>query len=308
MPDRLEAMSMLVSVVDAGSLSAASRQLGVPLATVSRKISELEDHLGTRLFQRSGRGLVLVETGQSYVASCRRILEDIAEAERTAAGEFSVPKGNLVITAPVVFGRLHVLPIVTEFLKAYPDIDIHLVQSDRLVDLPEEHVDLAVRIGRLPESSLVFRNVGSIRRIVCGSPAYLKERGIPLHPEDLGHHDCISFESLTPSQSWSFRKGQSETLVAIHPRLTVSTADTAIAAAADGLGLARVLSYQAREHLAAGLLQTVLDSEDDEPWPVSLVYPSRGLMPLKVRAFLDFAASRLKRRLGEPWPQPRQTP
>lgn len=292
-------MSILVSVVDAGSLSGASRTLGIPLATVSRRISELESHLGARLFQRAGRGLILTETGLNYVASCRRILEDVAEVERVAAGEFTVPKGNLTITTPIAFGRLHVLPIVTEFLKAYPEIDIRLVQSDRLVDLPEEHVDLAVRIGKLPDSSLMFRNVGSIRRIVCGSPAYLKERGIPTVPEDLKHHDCISFEGLVSTQSWSFGKGGAEKVVPVHSRLTVNTAEAAIGAAVDGLGLVRVLSYQARERIAEDLLQTVLDAAEDDPWPVSLVFPSRGLMPIKVRAFLDFTAPRLKQSLED---------
>lgn len=297
MPDRLEAMSILLSVVDAGSLSAASRTLGLPLATVSRKISELEGHLGTRLFQRAGRGLILTETGQTYVSSCRRILEDVAEAERTAAGEFRTPKGSLTITAPVVFGRLHVLPVVTDFLMAHPQIDIHLVQSDRIIDLPEEHVDLAIRIGKLPDSSLVFRRLGEIRRVVCGAPFYLGNRGTPAKPDDLKRHDCITFENLMSVQSWSFRNSKSETAVPIHSRLVVNTAEAAIAAAVAGLGLARVLSYQVRDLIARGALTTVLDTWEQDPWPVSLVYPSRGLMPLKVRAFLDFAAPRLKARL-----------
>lgn len=297
MPDRLEAMSILLSVADAGSLSAASRELGQPLATVSRKVSELESHLGTRLFQRAGRGLILTETGQAYVSSCRRILEDVAEAERTAAGEFKVPKGSLTITAPVVFGRLHVLPVIAEFLTMYPEIDVRLIQSDRLIDLPEEHVDLAVRIGKLPDSSLGFRSVGEIRRVICGSPDYLARRGTPLAPDDLRLHDCITFESLMSVQSWSFRRNKSERLVPIHSRLIVNTAEAAIDAAVVGLGLARVLSYQVKHHVSQGVLKTVLDGDEQDPWPVSLIYPSRGLMPLKVRAFLDHAASRLKERL-----------
>lgn len=297
MPDRLEAMSVVISVVDAGSLSAASRNLGLPLATVSRKVSELENHLGTRLFQRAGRGLILTETGQTYVLSCRRILEEVAEAERTAAGEFKTPKGSLTITAPVVFGRLHVLPVVTEFLKTYPEIDVRLIQSDRLVDLPEEHVDLAVRIGKLPDSSLIFRRVGEIRRVICGSPGYLRKRGTPAIPDDLRLHDCITFESLMSVRSWSFLKDRSETSVPIHSRLIVDTAEAAIDAAVGGLGLARLLSYQVRELISEGILEAVLDDAEQDPWPVSLVYPSRGLMALKVRAFLDFSAPRLKERL-----------
>jgi DNA-binding transcriptional LysR family regulator len=298
MPDRLDAMSVLLSAVDAGSLSAASRQLRLPLATVSRKVSELETHLGTRLFQRSGRGLILTETGHAYVTACRRILEDIAEAERAASGEFSTPKGNLAITAPIVFGRLHLLPVIGAFLKAHPLIDVKLTQSDRIADLPEEHIDIALRIGKLPDSGLVARNIGSIRRVICASPAYLSERATPLEPGDLQSHDCISFESLMSANAWSFRSGKSEYTIPIHARLIVNTAEAAIDAAVAGLGLARVLSYQVQEQVSQGRLVTILDKAENDPWPVSLVYPSRGLMPLKVRAFLDFATPQLKKRLN----------
>ena len=164
--DRLESMSILVTAVEAGSLSAAGRRLGMPLATVSRKVSELEAHLKTRLLNRSSRQLTLTDAGRSYVAACRRILEDVGEAERAASGEYSAPRGDLIITAPIVFGRLHVLPIAMEFLKAYPDIDIRMVLADRVINLLEEHADLAVRIGALPDSSLVASRVGSIRRVV----------------------------------------------------------------------------------------------------------------------------------------------
>lgn len=299
MADRLEAMSILIAAVDAGSLTAASRKLRLPLATVSRKISELEAHLETRLFQRAGRGLILTETGTEYVSSCRRILEDVAEAERAAAGEFRAPRGNLTITAPIVFGRLHVLPVIAEFLKAYPEITVRLIQSDRLVDLPEEHVDLAVRIGKLPDSSLMFRNIGTIRRIVCGSPHYIEERGAPSQPMDLPKHDCISFEGIASIENWSFTTGQSVETIPIHSRLVVNTAEAAIDAAIAGLGLTRVLSYQARGAIAQGMLTTVLDDYEPDPWPVSLIYPSRGRTPQKVRVFLDFATSRLKDRVND---------
>ncbi|TIT75955.1 MAG: LysR family transcriptional regulator, partial [Mesorhizobium sp.] len=171
--DRLDAMSLFVATVEAGSLSAAARRAGVPLATVSRKLSVLETHLKTRLLNRSARRLTLTDAGQSYLAACRRILEEVSEAERAAAGEYSSPTGELVITAPVVFGRLHVLPVVTAFLAAYPDVDIRLTLSDRITQLVEEHIDLAVRIGELPDSAMVAMRVGSIRRVVCASPAYL---------------------------------------------------------------------------------------------------------------------------------------
>src|SRR5215831_6761246 len=174
--DRLDAMSVLVAAVEAGSLSAAARRRGMPLATVSRKVSELEAHLKTRLVNRSSRQLTLTDAGRSYVAACKRILEDVSDAERAASGEYSAPKGDLIITAPIVFGRLHILPVAMEFLKAFPDVDIRLVLADHVVNLLEGHFDLAVRIGELPDSSLVATRIGSIRRVVCGSPAYFSER------------------------------------------------------------------------------------------------------------------------------------
>ena len=292
--DRLEAMSILRETVDAGSLSAAGRRLGVPLATVSRKVSELEKHLGTRLLNRSSRKLTLTDAGRSYVMACKRILEDVAEAERVASGEYSAPKGNLTLSAPIVFGRLHVLPIVMAFLKHHPDIDIRLVLADRVVDLFEDHVDLAIRIGDLPDSSLVAIRVGSIRRVVCGSPAYFAGRGTPLHPAELSAHDCVSFEGLMASDSWSFRVGKSDTPVAIHSRLVVNTAEAAIDAAVAGVGITRVLSYQVARAAEVGALAVVLEPFEPAPAPVNLVHAGQGLLPLKLRAFVDFAAPLLR--------------
>lgn len=294
MPDRLEAMSILLAVVEAGSLSAASRRLGTPLATVSRKVSELEAHLKTRLFIRSGRRVSLTDAGRSYVAACRRILEDIAEAERAASGEFSTPKGNLVISAPIVFGRRHVLPIVVEFLNAYPDIDMRMVQVDRLVDLLEEHVDVAVRIGDLTDGSLIARRVGEIRRVLCGSPGYFARRGTPKRLEDLQAHDLISFETLVSAAQWTFGMGKLERTIPVRSRLVVNTAEAAIDAAIAGVGLTRILSYQAADAIAAGQLALALEDFEPAPWPVSLVYAAQGPLPRKLRAFLDFAAPRLR--------------
>ena len=300
--DRLEAMSILREAVDAGSLSAAGRRLGVPLATVSRKVSELERHLGTRLLNRSSRKLTLTDAGRSYVVACKRILEDVAEAERVASGEYSAPKGNLTLSAPIVFGRLHVLPIVMAFLKHHPDIDIRLVLADRVVDLFEDHVDLAIRIGDLPDSSLVAIRVGSIRRVVCGSPAYFAGRGTPQHPSELSAHDCVSFEGLMASDFWSFRVGKSDTPVAIHSRLVVNTAEAAIDGAVAGVGITRVLSYQVASATKAGALAVVLEAFEPAPVPVNLVHAGQGLLPLKLRAFIDFAAPLLRAGLLRPRP------
>src|SRR5215468_2815536 len=202
--DRLAAMTTLLAAVDGGSLSAASRKLGMPLPTVSRKISELEAHLRTRLVHRTSRRLSLTDAGQAYVAASRRILEDIGEVERAAAGEYSAPRGDLAMTAPIVFGRLHVLPIAIAFLKAYPDINIRITLGDRVVDLQEEHVNLALRIGDLPDSSMVATRVGAIFRVVCGSPDYFETRSTPKNPGDLRHHDCITFEGMTSADRWIF--------------------------------------------------------------------------------------------------------
>ena len=295
--DRFESMSVLLAVVEAGSLSAAARRLGTPLATVSRKVSELETHLKTRLFNRSSRHITLTDAGRSYVAACKRILEDLGEAERAVSGEYSAPQGDLIITAPIVFGRLHVLPIAIEFLKAFPNIDIRIALADRVVNILEEHVDLAVRIGELPDSSLVARRVGSIRRVVCASPAYLVERGTPKSPSDLGTHDCITFEGMTSPDAWTFTIGKQEASVAIHSRLIVNTAEAAIDAAIAGVGITRVLSYQIADAVRAGTLAIALKEFEPAPWPVSLVYTGHRLLPLKLRAFLDFATPRLKARV-----------
>jgi DNA-binding transcriptional LysR family regulator len=293
--DRLEAMSILLTAVEAGSLSAAARRLGMPLATVSRKVSDLEAHLRTRLFNRTSRRLTLTDAGRSYVEACRRILEEVTEAERAVAGEYSAPKGDLIITAPVVFGRLHVLPVITAFLKAYQDINVRLVLADRIVNLLEDNVDLAVRIGPLSDSGLVATRVGAIRQVVCASPAYFAVRGVPERPADLGRHDCITSDGLMSPDVWRFPAGKSTASVAIRSRLAVNSAQAAIDAAVAGLGVTRVLSYQAVNAIRAGSLGVVLQDFEPAPWPVSLVYASRGrLLPLKLRAFLDFAAPRLK--------------
>jgi len=295
--DRLEAMSTLLAAVEAGSLSAGSRKLGMPLATVSRKVSELEAHLRTRLVNRTSRRLTLTDAGRGYVEACRRILEDIGEAERAATGEYSAAKGNLAITAPIVFGRLHVLPVVVEFLRAYPDIDVRIALSDHVVDLQEHHVDAALRIGDLPDSSLLATRLGAVSRVVCGSPKYLAERGMPKSPGELGAHDCITFAGLGSPVEWKFASGRSEVSIAVRSRLTVNTAEAAIDAAIAGVGLTRVLSYQVASALRAGTLALVLRRFEPAPWPVSLVFAGQGRLPAKLRAFLDFAAPRLQTRL-----------
>ena len=297
--DRLDAMATLLATVEAGSLSAAGRRTGMPLATVSRKISELEAHLNTRLLNRTSRRLTLTDAGRAYVAACKRILEDVGEAEHAAAGEFSAPKGALTVTAPIVFGRLHVLPVVLDFLKSYPQIDIRLTLADRVVDLLEDQVDLAVRIGELPDSSLVALRLGAIRRIVCASPAYLARHGAPVVPDDLARHQCVSFEGMTAADAWTLGAAKAERTVTIRSRLAVNTAEAAVDAAIAGVGITRVFSYQAAAALRAGSLVILLPDFELAPAPVSLVHLAGRLLPLKLRAFLDFAAAALKAQLAE---------
>jgi DNA-binding transcriptional LysR family regulator len=260
---------------------------------VSRKVSDLEAHLGTRLLNRS-RQLTLTDAGRDYVAVCRRILEEVGEAERAAAGEFIAPRGHLALSAPIVFGRLHLLPIVTAFLEAYPEIDVRLALADRAVNLIEEHVDGALRIGVLADSSMTAIKVGEIRRVICGSPAYFRKRGRPEKPADLSRHACITFEGLQSPAAWLFPAKKGAQSVPIHSRLVVNTAEAAVDAAVAGVGLTRVFSYQAAAARAARKVELVLEAFEPEPSPVHLVHAGGGLLPLKLRAFLDFAAPRLR--------------
>ncbi len=296
--DRLDGMRVLLAVADAGSLSAAARRLGIPLPTVSRKIAELESHLNARLLIRSTRSLALTDAGRSYVEAARRILEQIEEAERAAAGEYAAPRGDLVITAPLSFGRLHVTPVLAAFLAAYPQIDVRLALTDRVVRLLEDHVDCAVRLGALPDSSLMATRLGEMRRVVCASPAYLDSRGTPITPADLTSHASVTFDGLTSASVWSFADGDRQISVAVHSRLAVSSAEAAVDAAIAGVGLTNVFAYQAATALADGRLRIVLGDHEPPLAPVSLVHAGQGLMPLKLRAFLDFAAPRLRERLA----------
>lgn len=298
--DRFEAMSMLVAVTETGSLSAAARALQVPLATLSRKVSDLEALLGTRLLVRTTRKISLTDSGVTYVASARRILEQVEEAERTAAGEFTVPKGELVVTAPIMFGRLHVLPVVAEFLAAFPEINVRLTLADRNVNLVDDHVDMAVRIGKLPDSAMVATPIGVMRWVACASPALLAAQGTPQEPADLVRFPCIAVDAPLASTAWRFRRTQSGVAfdVQVQPRLVVTTTEAAAEAASLSVGVARLLHYQVMDAVAQGRLQTILESYEPEPAPVNLLHVSRGQMPLKMRRFLDFAAPRLRQAIG----------
>lgn len=296
--DRLEAMRVFIAVADAGSLSAAARRLGAPLTTVSRKIMALEEHVGVRLITRTTRHLALTEPGRRYLETCRRVIADLDEAEQGLLGEHSALRGELALTAPVVFGRLHVLPVVTAFLRAFPQVDVRLLLLDRNVDLIEEGQDVAVRIGELPDSSLIATRVGAVRQIVCASPAYLEARGMPQAPEDLAHHDCITFTVVAQPDRWSFAGPRGDRRVPVHSRLVVNTAEAAVDAAVAGLGITRVVSYQAARPVAEGALRLLLEDFAPPAIPVSLLHREARLPPARVRSFVTFAATRLRDNLA----------
>lgn len=297
--DRFEAMRTLLAAVDGGSLSAASRALNTPLPTISRRVSDLEGHLGAQLVVRTSRKLILTEAGESFVVAARRLLDDLADAERAASGEYRVPRGELMVTAPIMFGKLHVAPIIHAFLAAYPDVTVRMVLSDSTIDLVEAHVDVAVRVGHLPDSDLVARKLGQIRWVVCASPDYLARRGPIEQPEDLEQHDCVAFDGLHSTRSWRIGAGAAARNVEITPRFSVNTADAIIDAAAAGVGVARMMSYQASAAVNDGRLVPLFTELGCEPVPVHLVHRRQRSQPLKVRAFLDFVAPRLQQILND---------
>lgn len=292
-------MAVLLAAVESGSLSKASRNLRLPLATVSRKVSELESHLNATLLVRSAKGLELTPAGRSYVTAAKSILEQLNEAERAASGEYTEPKGDLVVTAPIMFGRLNVLPIVTRFLEAFPDVSVGLVMTDRVTHFMEDQVDVALRIGPLPDSSLVATRLGTVRHVVCASPDYLGANGTPATPDDLARHRVISFQSVSVLSSWTFEADGVEMAASFRSRLGVNTIDAAIDAALSGAGLVRAVSYQIADHVRAGRLALVLENFEPKARPVHLVYDAQNRLPLKLRAFVDFVVPRLRQRLND---------
>jgi DNA-binding transcriptional LysR family regulator len=296
--DRLEAMSVIVAVTETGSFSAASRRLKKPVATVSRNVAELEARLKAQLFQRSSRQMTLTDAGRSYIEACKRIIEQVDDAEREVSGEYRIPKGDLAITSPWGLGHIHLMPIAVEFMNAYPEIALRLVLTDRIVDTVEENIDISIRIGNLADSNLIATKVGSVRFVLCASPGYLAEHGHPSEPAELAAHDCISIDSVAPQRSWKFIKDGREMVVPIRSRLTVSDSEAAIEAAIAGTGITRVMSYKMEAARRAGQLVLMLEEYEQEPWPVHIVYAERKPVPLKLRAFLNWVTPRLKARLA----------
>lgn len=296
--DRFEAMSVLLAVAEAGSLSAGARRLRTPLATVSRKVSELEKHLGVRLVLRSSRGLALTDEGRAFVAASRRILEELQAAERQAAGDYGALRGRLHVTAPITFGERHLLPVALEFLEQQPEIDLRLTLADRQVSLADEHIDVALRIGHLADSALIATRVGTVRRVICASPAYIARRGMPRQPDDLAGHDGISFQGFATAPEWRYRRDSPAFAVQPRPKFAVNTTQAAIQAALAGVGIIRLLSYQVADQLRSGELQELLTEFAPAPLPVNLIHAPADPLPRKVRSFLDWTIPRMRERVA----------
>jgi DNA-binding transcriptional LysR family regulator len=285
--DRIDAMQAFVAVADLQGFAPAARKLGLSPSAVTRLIAALENRLGARLLQRTTRSVTLTDIGTRYLERARRILADVEEAEGSAEGERTRPSGRLVVSAPVGFGRLHVSPVMSAYLKRYPEVLGELRLADRIVNLVEDGVDLAVRIGHLPDSSLVARHVGEMRRIVVASLDYLRQRGEPDTPEAIASHETIQFGATTASPDWRFVEDGREIRVACTPRFTTNSADAAIQYAQQGGGLTRVLAYQAAAAIKAGRLKIVLAKFEQPPLPIHVVYPTSRLLSAKVRTFID---------------------
>lgn len=296
--DKLKAIATFVRIVDTGSLTAAADAAGTSLTSVVRSLAALEQSLGTRLLNRTTRRLSLTPEGRDYAERCRHILAAVNEADAALGEQKGALSGRLALTAPVTFGRLHVAPLVTSLLKQHPDVSVELLLLDRVVDLLEEGLDLAVRIGVLPDSPLVAVPAGSVRRICCASPAYLRRHGTPRRPQDLLDHRCIGFKGSGPDPDWRFSLEGRIVRVPVRPVFVTNQIETSVDACIAGVGVASLLEYQARAGLASGALKTVLSDHETGPLPVNILYRPDRLMPTRVRALLDWLVPRLRKSLG----------
>ena len=296
--DRIDAMQAFVAVADLRGFAPAARKLKLSPSAVTRLVAALEQRLGARLLQRTTRSLALTDVGTRYLERARRILADVEEAERAAEGERTRPSGRLVVSAPVGFGRLHVSPVMSAYLRRHREVTGELRLEDRIVSLVEDGIDLAVRIGELADSSLVARHVGEMRRIVVASPAYLKARGEPKTLEEIASHDTILFGSTAGLADWRFVDDGHEVRITHAPRFSSNSSDAAIQYAETGGGLTRVLAYQAAASLQAGRLKIVLEKFELPALPIHIVYPTSRLLSAKVRTFIDLVTETTDWRFG----------
>lgn len=296
--DRLEAMTVFAAVCDAGGFAPAARRLGVSPSVVTRQIAALERRLGVRLLHRTTRVVRLTDAGERYLESARRVLAEVEEAEERARGDRERPRGRLVVTAPVIFGRMHVAPLLRDYLTEYADVSAELILNDRNLHLIDEGIDVAIRIGALEDSSLVARRLGETRRVVVAAPGYLERRGRPQEPRDLKQHDVLFFAPFAEPREWTFhvrgRDGKARPeRVSLQARFVTNSGDAAIDFALAGHGIVRVLLYQVLDHIAHGRLEILLEPYEPPTSPIHAVYTSARLLPAKIRTFLDFAAERV---------------
>ncbi len=292
--DRFRELSTFVAVAENGAFNAAARRLNLSPPAVTRLVTALEARIGARLFTRTTRQVALTEAGERLLADATRILAELAEAEASAAGAHQSPRGTLRVTAPVMFGQRHIAPILRDYLDAYPDVAATVLFVDRIVDLIDEGLDVAIRIGELPDSSLTATRVGAVRRVTVASPDYLADQGVPETPESLADHRIINPVGLIQRPEWVFSAGGQARTVRLAPRLTVNTIAAAVDAAMAGWGITNVLSYQVAEELADGRLVEILGSFEDRRMPVHLMHSEGRRAAAKVRTFIDFAAQRLR--------------
>ncbi|VEF13783.1 LysR family transcriptional regulator [Pseudomonas fluorescens] len=292
--DRFQEMHIFATVAQEQGFSSAARRLGLSAASVTRAVAALELRIGTQLLVRTTRSVHLSEAGQRYLEDCRRILAEVQEAEDSAAGSHAQPRGQLTVTAPVLFGDLFVTPVMAAYLAQYPDVTINAVLVDRIVNIVEEGIDVAVRIGDLPDSSQHAIRVGDVRRVICGSPQYFARHGRPKHPQELATAPVVATSATGQQRSWPFLDAGEAITVRPEPRLIVTANQAAITAASLGLGLTRVLSYQVAAKVAAGELEIVLADFELPPLPIHLVYQGGRKAPARVRSFIDFAVAALR--------------
>jgi DNA-binding transcriptional LysR family regulator len=292
--DQIHLMKVFVAVGELESFAAAARRLDISPAAVTRAVSALEDMLGVKLLLRTTRSVRLTQAGSRYLEDTRHILASIFEANEAAAGINATPKGELAVTAPILFGKKFVMPSIVRYLQQYPEVDVSAYFLDRIVNMVEEGMDVAVRIGPLPDSGLKALRVGRVRRMLCASPEYLARHGVPQHPSDLPAHAVIATTNLSPRAGWRFGVTDEPTLVRIKPRLTVTSNDGAIAAAVGGLGIARLLSYQVVDEVASGQLQVLLADYEEAPWPIHVLHRESKHGSAKVRMFVDMLAHELR--------------
>lgn len=292
--DRLNLMAIFVAVAEQEGFSGAARYLNISPPAVTRAIATLEEHLGVKLFNRTTRFVRLTEAGQRYFEDAQRVIAAADEADEAAIGINSEPKGHLVVTAPVLFGRLYVMPSISDYMQRYKDTEITVLFLDRIVNLLEEGVDVGIRIGDLPDSSYKALRVGQVRRVLCASPAYLAEHGIPNSPDELVKHQLIAAGMIAPNIDWRFGKDSSLTTIRIKPRLRVTSNDSAIEAAISGLGITQLLSYQIAPQVASGELKIILSEFETKPIPIHVIHREGRYASAKVRSFVDLIATNLR--------------